>query len=134
MVRESLYPLPTARRVSAPARGTPVLICRRLCFAAAAQPLHERFSDAVEFGDFEPPMYCGGEGSVALLVASGEVECDFDEPIYRSLGHLGDSASGAADVEDLEATAPHVAAASAVEAEWMRSMPPLVKRQRAFKF
>ena len=76
----------------------------------------------------------GSMGSAALMMASGECECDFDEPIYRSLGHLGDSASGAAGVEDLEATAPHVAAASTVEAEWMRSMPPLVKRQRAFKF
>ena len=76
----------------------------------------------------------GSMGSAALMMASGEVECDFDEPVYRSLGHLGDRASGAADLEDLEATAPHVAAASTVEAEWMRSMPPLVKRQRAFKF
>jgi len=76
-----------------------------------------------------------GSGSAALMMASGEVECDFDGPVYRSLGHLGDSASGAADLEDLEATAPHDAAASMmVEAEWMRSMPPLVKRQRAFKF
>ena len=77
----------------------------------------------------------GSMGSVApLMAASGETECDFDEPIYRSLGHLGGSASGAAGVEDFEAVAPDLAAARTVEAEWMRSMPPLVKRQRAFKF
>ena len=133
-------PLPTARRVSVAARGTPVLTCRRVRFAAAAQPQHERLSDAVEFGDFEPPMY----RSAGSALASGEVEsdfdvggaeCDFEEPVYRSLGHLGDrGASGTVDVEELEATAAHVDAASAVEAAWMRSMPPLVKRQRAFKF
>ena len=83
-------------------------------------------------------------GSAGSALASGEVEsdfdvggveCDFEEPVYRSLGHLGDrGASGTVDVEELEATAAHVDAASAVEAAWMRSMPPLVKRQRAFKF
>merc|ERR1719182_1052911 len=124
-------PLPTARRVSVAARGTPVLTCCRLHFAAAAQPLHERLSDAVEFGDFEPPMY----RSAGSALAGGGAECDFEEPVYRSLGHLGDGgASGTVDVEELEATAAHVDAASAVEAAWMRSMPPLVKRQRAFKF
>ena len=106
---------------------------------AAAQPQHERLSDAVEFGDFEPPMY----RSAGSALASGEVEsdfdvggaeCDFEEPVYRSLGHLGDrGASGTVDEEELEATTAHVDAASAVEAAWMRSMPPLVKRQRAFK-
>ena len=131
---------PSARRVSVAARGTPVLTCRRVRFAAAAQPQHERLSDAVEFGDFEPPMY----RSAGSALASGEVEsdfdvcgaeCDFEEPVYRSLGHLGDrGASGTVDVEELEATAAHVDAASAVEAAWMRTMPPLVKRQRAFKF
>lgn len=135
--------LPTARRVSVAARGTPVLTGCRLHFAAASHPLHERLSDAVEFGDFEPPMY-RSVGSAGSALASGEVEsdfdvggaeCDFEEPVYRSLGHLGDrGASGTVDVEELEATAAHVDAASAVEAAWMRSMPPLVKRQRAFKF
>ena len=130
----------SARRVSVAARGTPVLTCRHVRFAAAAQPQHERLSDAVEFGDFEPPMY----RSAGSALASGEVEsdfdvggaeCDFEEPVYRSLGHLGDrGASGTVDVEELEATAAHVDAASAVEAAWMRTMPPLVKRQRAFKF
>ena len=81
-------------------------------------------------------------GSAGSALASGEVEsdfdvggaeCDFEEPVYRSLGHLR-GASGTLDVEELEVTAAHVDAASAVEAAWMRSMPPLVKRQRAFKF
>ena len=63
-------------------------------------------------------------------MASDEV--NFDQPVYRSLGHLGERASGASDLEDFEAVAPAVAV-STVEAQWMRSMPPLLKRQPAFK-
>ena len=67
--------------------------------------------------------------------AADPFECDFELPVYRSLSGMGvgvDQASGAADFEELEAAAPAVAGTPTSEAEWMRSMPPLVKRQRAF--
>eukprot|EP00320_Phaeocystis_rex_P021216 CAMPEP_0119058412 /NCGR_PEP_ID=MMETSP1178-20130426/2749_1 /TAXON_ID=33656 /ORGANISM="unid sp, Strain CCMP2000" /LENGTH=143 /DNA_ID=CAMNT_0007039347 /DNA_START=104 /DNA_END=535 /DNA_ORIENTATION=- len=100
---------------------------------ADTQPLHERFSDAMEFGDFEPPVYRSIGSAVSTV---GSVDTDFDEPVYRSVVQLGDRASGSADVEDFEAVSSPVAVTTSttVEAEWMRSMPPLVKRQRAFKF
>ena len=95
--------------------------------------LHERFNDAIDF-DSEPPVYrslTGSTGSSKMTDSLSwqsvcdDLDFDVEPPVYRSFtaAAVPDSADSRED-RALADVHSHTA--------WVRSLPPLVQRQRAF--
>ena len=95
--------------------------------------LHERFNDAIDF-DSEPPVYrslTGSTGSSKMTDSLSwqsvcdDLDFDVEPPVYRpfTAAAVPDSADSRED-RALDDVHSHTA--------WVRSLPPLVQRQRAF--